>query len=276
MKRWLRSTRLQRISADFRLSRIRRRPAAVALLVLAGALLATGAVLVQADNQPNGITVVGQGVASLPPDEAVISGSVQVQAPTAADALQQASQGAQAVASAARAFSGKVDVQTTTINVYPQYSYPQPGQPGTPGPPSIVGYQAASGVTVKTTDLASVGDLIQAVVTAGLNQFNGVQFVLVNPEQLRDMALQAAIADAQQQAQTAAAALGVQLGAVVNFTTQFNSAGPVPFGTVGPVPPAAARAAGPAALPGNGGAFVQPGPLDATASVVITYAILNR
>jgi uncharacterized protein YggE len=251
-----------------------RRTIAVVLALVAGALTAGGVMYAQADNPPNGITVTGQGIAVLPPDQAIVNGSVQSEGATATEALNANSQAMAGVVAAVKAFSSKAEVQTSTVGVFPQYSYPAPPQPGqnaTPGPPAIIGYQANSSISVKTTDLATLGDLIQTMVNAGLNQFNGVQFTLVDPEQLRLMALQAAIGDAEQQAQTAAAALGVRLGGVLNFTTQFNSAGPVPFATGAPPPPAAppVRAAAPA--PPN----IQPGPLSATSSVIVTFAILG-
>jgi len=244
------------------------------LVVVAGALTAGGVMYAQAENPPNGITVTGQGIAVLPPDQAIVNGSVQTQGSTATDALNANSQVMAGVVAAVTTFSSKAEIQTSTVGVFPQYSFPTPPQPGqnaTPGPPAIIGYQANSSISVKTTDLATLGDLIQTMVNGGLNQFNGVQFTLVDPEQLRLMALQAAIGDAEQQAQAAAAALGVRLGGVLNFTTQFNSAGPVPFATSAPPPPALAPVRAPTSPP----PVIQPGPLSAISSVIVTFAILG-
>ena len=270
---------IARMNALFgRLGRLGRFPRGrvvpVMLMVVAGALTTGGVMYAQADNPPIGITVTGQGIAVLPPDQAIVNGSVQSEGTTATDALNANSQAMAGVVAAVKTFSSKAEIQTSTVGVFPQYSFPTPPQPGqiaTPGPPVIIGYQANSSISVKTTDLATLGDLIQTMVNAGLNQFNGVQFTLVDPEQLRLMALQAAIGDAEQQAQAAAAALGVRLGGVLNFTTQFNSAGPVPFATGAPPPPAAppVRAAAPAPP------IIQPGPLSATSSVIVTFAILG-
>jgi uncharacterized protein YggE len=80
------------------------------------------------------------------------------------------------------------------------------------------------------------------------------------------MALQAAITDAQQSAQTSAAAMGVRLGGVLNFTTQSNTAPPVPAAR-----PVAFSVAAPSAPPPP----VIPGPQTADATVTITYAILG-
>jgi len=188
---------------------------------------------------------------------------------TAADALNQNSQTLNAVIAAVKAFGvADADIQTTRINVFPIFSQPEAPQRGAPAPaPVLVGFRATNGIRGKTTDLSKVGDLIQTMVSAGITSFNGVEYGLQNPEQLRKLALQAAIADAQSQAQTAAASLGVRLGGVVNFTVEGSSAPPVPSPRNAVPQLAAASIAAPPP--------VTPGPLSATTHVVVTFAILG-
>jgi uncharacterized protein YggE len=226
------------------------------------------AAVARADTPPNGITVSGSGTAELPPDMAHVSGNVETQADTANNALSQNSQTVQAVLAAVRAFGvPDANIKTTNVSVYPIFSSTNPSSSNQPAPPpTIVGYRATNGIDVKVTDLSQVGSLIQTMVNAGVNDFSGVQYGLQNPEQIRQMALQAAIADAQQSAQTAAAALGVHLGGVLNFTTQSSSAPPVP------APRATFAAAAPAPAPPPP---VIPGPLSADTTVTVTYAILG-
>jgi uncharacterized protein len=243
------------------------RTAAIAAVVGAFLLLGTAFVPARADT-PNGITVGGSGSAQLPPDLARVSGNVETQGATASDALNQNSQTMQAVLAAVRAFGASdQDIQTNRVSIFPIFSSSSgatANQPATP--PSIVGYRATNGLTVKVRDLTTVGDLIQTMVNAGVNDFTGVDYALQNPEQLRQMALNAAIADAQAEAQTAAAALGVRLGGVLNMTTQSTSAPPVPF---------AARAVAAPAPPGVPPPPVLPGPQSATTNVTVTFAILG-
>jgi uncharacterized protein YggE len=247
--------------------RLRLLPLAMLALSLGLALtLARGAAVARADT-PNGITVSGSGTAQLPPDLARVSGNVETQAATADAALGQNSQTMQAVLAAVRSFGvTDADIQTTRVSVYPIFSSSSSNSGNQPAsPPTIVGYRATNGLTVKLTDLGKVGDLIQAMVNAGVNDFNGVQYDLQNPQQLRQMALQAAIADAQAEAQTAAASLGVRLGGILNFTTQSTSAPPVPLAARAVAAPA------PAAPPPP----VIPGPQTATTNVMVTFAILG-
>jgi uncharacterized protein len=246
--------------------------------VIAGLAIAVGLALAlgpktgvaRADSTPNGITVTGSGTTQLPPDQAEVSGNVETQASTANDALNQNSQTMQAVLAAVKGFGfADSDIKTNRVSVYPVFSSSNSNSPNASSTPTIIGYKATNGVTVKVRDLSQVGDLIQGMVSAGVNDFTGVQFELQNPEQIRQMALQAAISDAQAGAQTSATALGVGLGGVLNMTTQSQSAGPVPYAPP-PPSPAALREGGAAPPP------IQPGPLSATANVTVTYAILGH
>jgi uncharacterized protein len=236
----------------------------IAALVLSVTPRATVA---RADTPPNGITVSGSGTAQLPPDQAHVTGTVETQADTADNALSQNSQTVQAVLAAVRAAGvADADIHTTNVSVYPIFSSTNASSSNQPAPPpTIIGYRASNGIDVKVTDLSQVGPIIQTMVNAGVNDFSGVQYGLQNPEQIRQMALQAAVADAQQSAQTAAAAMSVKLGGVLNFTTQSNSAPPVPAAA----PLAFSVSAGAAPPP------VIPGPQTANVTVTITYAILG-
>jgi uncharacterized protein len=251
-----------------RRTRIRQTTASLALAVLLAVLspaLGAGRSVARADSPPSGITVQGSGSAELPPDEARVSGSVETQAGSADDALNQNSQTMQAVLAAIKGFGiADSSISTTRVTVNPLFSYPSTSNNQPAAPPTIIGYRATNGVEVKLTDLNKVGDLIQGMVTAGINDFSGVSYDLQNPEQLQVMSLQAAIADGQQQAQAAAAALGVKLGGVLNMSSTSNTP-PVPAPRF-----AAASLAAPSPAPP-----VLPGPQTGTTTVTITYAILG-
>src|ERR1700730_18459631 len=144
----------------------------ITVSVVLGMTLGAGAA--RADT-PNGITVGGSGTAQLPPDVAHVSGSVDTEAATADDALSQNSQVMQAVINAVKAFGiADADIQTTRVSVYPLFSSTSSSSSNQPAPPpTIVGYRASNGVSVKITDLSKVGNLIQAMVGAGINDFTG-------------------------------------------------------------------------------------------------------
>lgn len=241
----------------------------------------------------NTISATGQGSASLPPDKALVSASVQTRATAASDALDQNSRTVQAVLAAVKGLGvSDADIQTTQLTLYPVYPPPascNQGQTTLPNgavfvsatpcseptsPPTVSYFQVTEGIGVTTTDLSTVSDLVEAMVGAGITQFSGIQFGWQNPEQLRQMAIQAASADAQQEAQTLAASLRVALGPVITSSLLSSSAPPVPalqvpqigFGASGPI------LAPPLAVPPP----IQPGQQTATANVSVTFAIAGR
>lgn len=238
------------------------------------------------------ISATGQGTASLPPDKAVISASVQTEATAASDALDQNSRTVAAVIAAVKAQGvGDAGIQTTQLTLYPVYASSttcNQGQPplpyGTvygpaascdePSPPPTVSYfQVTEGLSVTTTDLSNVPVLVEAMVGAGITQFSGIQYGWQNPEQLQTMAIQAASADAQREAQTLAASLGVTLGPVLSSSLVYSSAPPLPAVPAPPPPTPAGvpRPALPALAPP-----LQPGQQSANASVSVTFAIAGR
>jgi hypothetical protein len=236
------------------------------LLAILSLTLGARTTVASADSPPSGITVQGSGSAQLPPDEAHVSGSVETQAGAADDALNQNSQTMQAVIAAVKALGIADDaISTTRVTVNPLFSSPSSSNNQPAPPPTIIGYRATNGVDVKVTDLNKVGGLIQAMVGAGINDFTGVSYDLQNPQQLQVMSLQAAIGDAQQQAQAAASALGVKLGGVLNMTSSSNT----------PPVPAPRFAAAALAAPSPAPPPVMPGPQTGTSTVTVTYAILG-
>lgn len=259
---------------------------------------------------PNTITVTGNGYANQNPDVASVSGQVQAQATTSADAVNQVTQSIQAVIAAAKAFgAADADIQTSGISLFPlltQPVYPAPtcvftppgvpvpptptAPPGvatpvplppcatpppspTPIPPMIYAYQASEGITVRTSDLTHIGDLIGDLIGAGLTNFSGPFYSVQDPEALRARAVQAAMTDAQTIAQALATAAGVQLGPLLSVTTGYvNSPFPIPSAIPAPPPPAAFATVIPRPAPQV--AVAQPGPLSGQANVTASYQIL--
>lgn len=151
---------------------------------------------------------------------------------------------------------GDDDVKTTGYNLSPQYEYDRDGVK----PPRVVGYTLTQSVSAKIRDINAVGKVVGGLVESGANQINGIVFSVDNPEPLKAEARTEAIAKARAQASAIASSLGVRLGKVLNFSESpiFLPAA-LPFGGKG------------------GGEFsvspIQPGTLEFTVSVHITYSI---
>ena len=66
-------------------------------------------------------------------------------------------------------------------------------------------------------NLPSLGEVLDAVVEAGSNQINGIQFDIDNKEGVLNQARNRAVKDARARAELYAQAAGVKLGNVINI-----------------------------------------------------------
>lgn len=140
------------------------------------------------------IRVLGRAIADVVPDVATVTMGAQHTAPKAGEALDTVSKKTEAVIENLRAAGiAERDIQTSSLSVWPQYS--GEGE-------QITGYQASNTVTVRTTDLAGLGGLIDQVSNEAGDQFrlDGVAFSVDDP----DAALADVRADAIANAKTKA------------------------------------------------------------------------
>lgn len=149
------------------------------------------------------------GEVKVAPDMATINFAVQTEAPTAQAAMADNARRMQEVFVALRrAGIAERDIQTSGLNLSAQYDYVENQ------PPRLRGYQASNQVTVIINDLTKVGTTADAVVSAGVNQINGISFGLKDPKAAEDQARVLAVRALQDKARLYAQALGVELGAV--------------------------------------------------------------
>jgi uncharacterized protein YggE len=179
------------------------------LLVISLALAAPLAAQGGKDAGPPILTVSGTGQARVAPDEATVRLGVLAQAPTAREAQARVNRSAQAVLDAVRKLGVPAErIQTTGLSLSPQYAQ---GRPDSQGPPRIAGYQAANTVRVLLEDLSQVGPVIDAGLTSGANNLDGVEFGLRNDAVARAAALTEAVRSARTKAEALARALRVRL-----------------------------------------------------------------
>jgi uncharacterized protein YggE len=208
---------------------------------------------------PPSVSVTGEGHAYAKPDQAQISMGVTSDAKTAAVALKTNTDKMTSLFSTLKSKNiADKDVLTSNFSVNPQYRYDNiNGQQRA----SIVGYQVSNEVTVKIRNLPSLGDILDAVITAGANNVNGISFSLAEPGSVMDQARQKAMADAKRKAELYAGAAGVKVGRVLYITES--------SGSIQPPRPMMmmARAAVSDAVP------ISAGEQESTASITVIYAI---
>ena len=146
------------------------------------------------------------------------------------------------------------DVQTTNVSIVPVRASSSASRPQ---PAAVTGYEVTNQVRVKLRDLASLGRLLDTLVSQGANALGGIAFSIDDPAPLLDQARTKAIADARQKAQVYAAATGAKLGRVLVIRDT----------TPGPPRPMASRMMASAPVP------IAAGEQELEVSVSVTYAL---
>jgi uncharacterized protein YggE len=166
---------------------------------------------------PRTISVSGQGTATAPPDMATIRTGIVTQADTAAAALESNTRAMQQIISVLKEQQiAAKDIQTSQFDVRPEYRRGPRGQQQ----PEISGYRVTNQVRVRVRNLPQLGDILDALVSAGSNQISGIVFDLDDPTGVLNQARTRAVADARSRAALYAQAAGVQLGKLLTISEQ--------------------------------------------------------
>jgi uncharacterized protein YggE len=204
-----------------------------------------------------GITVTGTGAVSGTPDMVQVSVGVVTQGATVQDAVSANASQMSTLLSALKADGiAETDIQTSNYNVSSQNN-PKPIAPGSTATTEAT-YYVNNQVQVTLHDVSKLGDLLDKLVAAGANNIYGVSFGISDTSQLEDQARAKAVQDATNKAQSLAKLEGVTLGNVISVSETSGYPGPV-----------YAAAAG----IGGGGTPIQPGQLQVSVNLQVTYAI---
>ncbi len=161
------------------------------------------------------IEVNGHGEAHAAPDVAYLGLEIETHAATAEQCSANNAALAQKVVKVLKdKLGGQGVVLTGDYSLSPEYNQPGPRQK-----PAIVGYTAQNAISVQTGEMLKIGSLIDSAIAAGANRINYLNFGLHEETKAREQAITAASRDAQAQAQTLAASLGVRLKNVVKAST---------------------------------------------------------
>lgn len=171
------------------------------------------------------ITLNGRGSVAREPDIATISLGVQIEAETASAAMTQQAERMNAVFAAVRAAGvADRDMQTSNLTLNPVYDYPNNQRP------RLRAYNASNQIMIKVRDLKNLGKALDAVVKAGGNTINGVDFGIDKPEAYQDEARIAAVKDATSRAELYAKAAGYRVKRIVTISeNEYYPPQPVPM-----------------------------------------------
>lgn len=163
---------------------------------------------------PGVIHVTASANVDVAPDQVSVSAGVQSDGKTAQEAMAKNSEKMRNVfATLAANGIPERDISTTNLNLNPRYDYEQ----RTNGQPLLVGYRASNQITIVSRDLDRTGQLIDALLQAGLNNINGVNFRVSEPEMAQAQARAAAIEKAKVKARMMAQSANVRLGRLLSL-----------------------------------------------------------
>jgi uncharacterized protein YggE len=193
----------------------------VSLFIVAALVAGCTPTVIERSSEPQimerTIAVNGTGSVTASPDVAYINIGVHTENADPKEALTSNTSQAQDVVDAIKALgvTGE-DIQTSNFNVYPTYEYGPMGE--TLGSKYVVD----NTVYVTVRDLSKLGEMLQAVVTSGANNINGITFDILDKDTLASEARKKAVENARKQAQDIAEAAGVELGELMYVNVYYS------------------------------------------------------
>jgi len=202
------------------------------------------------------LNVSGVGVVYLTPDIAYITIGVNTQRDNASEAVEENKAQTSAVIQAIRD-SGvdEKDIRTNNFSIWSNPRYDEFGQIGG------TTYVVDNTVNVTVRDLDTLGDLLDAAITAGANSIYSIQFDVEDKNAAQTEARAQAVEDAKAEATGLAEASGITLGEIQNVSYYESGITPYFYGGKG------GGAMSEAAVP------IQPGQLAVSVTVNLTYII---
>ncbi|MGC1497357.1 MAG: SIMPL domain-containing protein [Sulfitobacter sp.] len=178
-----------------------------------------------AQTQEQGIIVTGEGRVSAVPDMATITLGVRENAETAKEAMDKVTDSVSGILAKLDDLNvAQADRQTSRFYLNPVYTN---GSYDSGKSRKVSGYEAGNSVTVIVRDLAMLGEMMDAVIDIGANDFNGLSFGLQEPGPAMSAARALAVKDAMARADELAKAALLELGNVLRITE--NSRGGAPM-----------------------------------------------
>lgn len=168
-----------------------------------------------AETMPRAVQVSGRGEVRAQPDSAIVRVGVETEADEAVTALEENSVlMSEVISITVDAEIAEEDIQTQGLQLQPVYS--EPGPEG--GTREVTGYRARNVLQVTVRDLDALGELLDAMVEAGGNTIEGIQFEVSDAEEMRAQAREAAMNDARDKAEQLVTLADAELGEVLSIT----------------------------------------------------------
>ena len=195
----------------------------IILTIILGACAGSGVTSASGDpddQDQRRISVNGTGRVSLIPDIARVTVGVHTEDENAVEAVASNNSLASKIVQALENYDiASEDIQTTNFNIYPRQIW------GTSGQQLGITYVVDNNVRVTLRDLELIGEILNAVIQAGANSINGIQFDVDDREGANHQALEAAIENARARAETITKAAGIEIGEIITLESFIGGGG---------------------------------------------------
>jgi len=206
---------------------------------------------------PRMITVSGEASEQVAPDRAILTVSLVSKNRDLNITKRENDQMVEKLVAIAREFKiAKEKIATSGVYISPEYNYVQNKQ-------QFIGYTVNRTLRITMDDISIHERVLSAIVDAKIDQVNGVEFALADPEKLVKNVRVKAVENARAKAQALAEAAGTKLGQVMNIST-------VDSGVMLPPRPMTAMRA---EMADSSVAPSLPGMIDLRESVTVSYAL---
>lgn len=166
-------------------------------------------------NESGDFSVVGEGKITIVPDTAYVDVGISVDNATSVEVAQNEidKKNNDILKAIAKLGINKKDITTSNYSIYPNRAYDN-------GKNTVSGYNGNVTITIKTSTIALVSQIVTDVTKAGANQIQGTRYTVDKPEIYREKAREKAIANAKEQAAKISSSIGLRLGRITNIIEQ--------------------------------------------------------
>jgi uncharacterized protein YggE len=167
------------------------------------------------------ISVVATGEASVTPDVAIVSFAVSGSGKQLAETRDDVNKRSSSVLASLRELGvAEGDLNAPDVGIHPEYDY-RKGQ-------RLTGYRVVRQMTAKVRDLDRLGDVLDWILSAGVNEVEGAQMSAADPSAAEHAALRAAITAARAKADAVAEAGGVTIDGLARVEEEPGHGPPMP------------------------------------------------
>jgi len=157
------------------------------------------------------LTVTASRTVQVEPTLAVVNAAVDAIAERAAEAESQVRQRIEALSALLEERGAALTVGHFTI--YPRWEYR--GERAVQS-----GFEARRQIAVSLEEVDRVGEIVQLLLDAGVNEIHGISYGLKDESEARRAAIEQALSDAREQAEAAAAAVGKRVGSIQSIALE--------------------------------------------------------